>query len=191
MEIPLCQRLLAALISEEGNDELNDDHKYDVYGSGFEFVTDVESNAFNHQSLQNYELGGYNTSNGHRINSTLRPCKESVHSPSDNFDHSYNGLTSDPATTPGTTFSEYQYGNMPINERLLAEIQSIGIYPELVVGAFLSSFPYVLYHSKLILATLLATLSFWLTIIRLMNLLYMVSFQLQYLRTANTFICPG
>lgn len=136
VEIPLCQRLLAALISEEGNDELSDDHNYDVYGSAFEFVTDVESNAFNHQSLQNYELGGYNTSNGHRINSTLRPCKESVHSPSNNhttgFDHSYNGLTSDPATTPGTTFSEYQYGNMPINERLLAEIQSIGIYPELV-----------------------------------------------------------
>ncbi|KVI12220.1 hypothetical protein Ccrd_009354 [Cynara cardunculus var. scolymus] len=148
-EIPLCQRLLAALISEEGNDELplsgSDAHKFNVYGSGFEFETDVESNAFNHRSLKNFELGGHGTFGGHRINSALRSCNEPMHSPSNNhimsvpdstistgFDHSYNGLLSDPAMMSGITISEYQYGNMSINERLLIEIQSIGLYPELV-----------------------------------------------------------
>lgn len=147
-EIPLCQRLLAALISE-GNDELplsgKSEHNFNVYGSTFEFETDVESNAFSHRLVQNYELGGHGTVKGHRISSTLRSCKESVHSPPNNhimsgpdspiatgLDHSYNGILSDPATTSGITFSEYQYGNMPINERLLVEIQSVGLYPELV-----------------------------------------------------------
>lgn len=119
-----------------------------VYGSAFDFETDVESNPFNHRSLQNYELGGHGTFGGHRINSTLRSCKESTRSPSNNhiismpdsdYDHSYNGLHSDPAMASGINFSEYQYGNMPLNERLLVEIQSIGLYPELVVGALFSS----------------------------------------------------
>ncbi|KAK9055590.1 hypothetical protein SSX86_026674 [Deinandra increscens subsp. villosa] len=148
-EIPLCQRLLAALISEEGNDELpfsgNNDHNFNVYGSAFEFETDVGSNAFNHRSLQNYEHDGRGNFSGRKINSTLRSCKESIHSPPDHhimsmsdstvatgFDHSYNGLLSDPAMTSGITFSDYQYANMPLNERLLIEIQSIGLYPELV-----------------------------------------------------------
>ncbi|KAK9049893.1 hypothetical protein SSX86_031138 [Deinandra increscens subsp. villosa] len=155
-EISLCQRLLSALISEEGNDELpfngNNDHKFNVYGSSFEFETDVESTAVNSRSFQNYDLGGRGTFSGHMINSTPRSYNKSIHSPSDgpdhhimfmsdstiatSFDHSYNGLLSDPAMTSDTTFSDYKYGNMALNERLLAEIQSIGIYPELVVGAF-------------------------------------------------------
>ncbi|KAI3801210.1 hypothetical protein L1987_29314 [Smallanthus sonchifolius] len=148
-EIPLCQRLLSALISEEGNDELpfsgNDDHSFNAYGSAFEFETDVESNAFNQRSLQNYELGGRGNFSSHKMNSTLRSCKECIHSPPDHhtmpmsdsgvatgFDHSYNGLLSDPAMTNGITFSDYQYANMPLNQRLLIEIQSIGLYPELL-----------------------------------------------------------
>ncbi|KAL8191826.1 hypothetical protein R6Q57_028557 [Mikania cordata] len=146
-EIPLCQRILAALISEEGNDEFsgNNDHNLNIYGSAFEFDTDVESNAFSHRSLQNYEHGGHGNFSGHKINSTLISCKDSVHSPSDDrlmsmsdltsatgFDHSYNGLLSDPSVISGITFSDNQYANMPLNERLLLEIQSIGLYPQLV-----------------------------------------------------------
>ncbi|KAL7590691.1 hypothetical protein Lser_V15G38842 [Lactuca serriola] len=116
MQIPLCQRLLAALISEEGN---IDEHNYHVYGSGsgFEFETDMESN---HRST----FSGH----GHRINNHVMSIPDS------GFDTSYNGLLSDLAMTPGsaTTLSEYQYSNMSVNERLLIEIQSIGIYPELV-----------------------------------------------------------
>lgn len=119
MQIPLCQRLLAALISEEGN---IDEHNYHVYGSGsgFEFETDMESN---HRST----FSGH----GHRINNHVMSIPDS------GFDTSYNGLLSDLAMTPGsaTTLSEYQYSNMSVNERLLIEIQSIGIYPELVVSS--------------------------------------------------------
>ncbi|KAF5802491.1 hypothetical protein HanXRQr2_Chr06g0260111 [Helianthus annuus] len=135
--IPLCQRLLSALIFEEGNDGLpfsgNTDNKFNVYRSSFEFETDVEPNAVNHQSLQRCELGGRGTFGGHTITSTLRSCNESMSDSTiaTGFDHSYNGLLSDPAMTSAVTFSDYQYGNMPLNERLLVEIQSIGLYPEL------------------------------------------------------------
>ncbi|KAD5317420.1 hypothetical protein R6Q59_032759 [Mikania micrantha] len=148
-EIPLCQRLLAALISEEGNNELpfngNNKHKFNVYGSAFEFETEEESTAVNPRSLQNYELDGRGTFNDRMINSTLRSCNESIHSPSDHrimpmsdstiaasFDHSYNGLLSGPTMISDIALSDYQYDSMPINERLLAEIQSIGLYPQLV-----------------------------------------------------------
>ncbi|XP_076896774.1 uncharacterized protein LOC143549876 [Bidens hawaiensis] len=147
-EIPLCQRLLAALISEEGNDELslsgNNGHSFNAYGSAFEFDTDVESNAFNQRSLQSYELGGRGNFSGHKKSYTLRSSKESIHSAPDHimsmsdstkaigFDHLYNGPLSDPAMTSGITFSGHQYANMSLNERLLIEIQSIGLFPELV-----------------------------------------------------------
>ncbi|XP_071721469.1 uncharacterized protein [Rutidosis leptorrhynchoides] len=139
VEVPLYQRLLAALIPEE---EENQEHKFNTYGSEFDFETDLESNFFNHhRSLQNYELGDHGSFSGQRINPALRSCNESVHTQSKSqntlirdltlvtdLDHSYNGLLSDPSMT----FSEYQYGNMSINERLLFEIQSIGLYPELL-----------------------------------------------------------
>lgn len=46
-------------------------------------------------------------------------------------DHMQNGLVAD--LISGTVCSEYQYNNMPINERLLLEIHSIGLYPDLLV----------------------------------------------------------
>ncbi|XP_076932026.1 uncharacterized protein LOC143597401 isoform X2 [Bidens hawaiensis] len=147
-EIPLCERLLAALIFEEGNDELSlsgsYDHNFNVYGSAFEFDTDIESNSFNQRSSQSYELGGRGNFSGHKKSSTLRSSKESIHCPPDHimsmsdstkatgYDHLYNGPLSDPAMTSGITFSDHQYANMSLNERLLIEIQSIGLYPELV-----------------------------------------------------------
>ncbi|XP_071696844.1 uncharacterized protein [Rutidosis leptorrhynchoides] len=134
VEVPLCQRLLAALISEEESEgpffSANDDQKYNAFGSAYEFETDIESSVFNHRPFQN---------------STLRSCNESVHIQSKSYnnmmirdssigiglDHSYNGVLSDPAIS-SMTLSEYQYGNMPLNERLLVEIQSVGLYPQLV-----------------------------------------------------------
>ncbi|XP_076918789.1 uncharacterized protein LOC143579335 isoform X2 [Bidens hawaiensis] len=117
--IPLCQRLLAALISEEGNEELlfsgNNDHCINVYGSSFEFETHVESSAVNPQSLHNYELGGRGN--------LPRSFSESIQSPPDRHIVPMSELTA---------FTDYQYNSMSINERLLVEIQSIGLYPELV-----------------------------------------------------------
>nr|GEW43836.1 hypothetical protein [Tanacetum cinerariifolium] len=51
------ERLLIALISEEDN---NDDLKVSVYVSSFEPKTNVESDAVNRRSLQNFELDGSN-----------------------------------------------------------------------------------------------------------------------------------
>ncbi|KAL8223285.1 hypothetical protein R6Q57_020684 [Mikania cordata] len=115
--ISLCNRLLAALISEEDN---NDELNYNVYES--------EANI----------IGG-SFSSSYRIDSTLRLCNEVAYSQSDNhvmsmvdsaivtgFDHCYNGLLSDSEMTHS---SQYQYSNMSIDERLLMEIHSLGLYP--------------------------------------------------------------
>ncbi|KAK9075749.1 hypothetical protein SSX86_004078 [Deinandra increscens subsp. villosa] len=119
--ISLCQRLLAALISEEDN---NDELNYNVYGPAFELETDVVRGSF---------------SSSYRIDSTLRSCNEVAHSQSDNlvmsvvdssiatgFDHCYSGLLSESEIIH---CSQYQYGNMSMDEKLLMEIHSLGLYP--------------------------------------------------------------
>ncbi|XP_076945259.1 uncharacterized protein LOC143616267 [Bidens hawaiensis] len=118
--ISLCQSLLAALISEEDNDELN----YNVNGSAFEPETDLIAGSF---------------SSSYRIDSTSRSCNEVARSQSGNhimsmvdsaiatgFDHCYNGLLSDSELI---TSSQYQYSNTSIDERLLMEIHSLELYP--------------------------------------------------------------
>ena len=138
---PLCQRLLAALISEEENDKPtcsgNDDFKFDVYESTFEFRIDAESEDFGHASLRNLELNGRDAFSVYGKYSTPRSVNRRMSKPDSEIatglDHSYNGLLSDP------TRLEYHYGNMSMNERLLLEIQSIGLYPQLVVGTLFTS----------------------------------------------------
>ncbi|GJV55341.1 hypothetical protein Tco_1456346 [Tanacetum coccineum] len=107
----LCQRLLTALISEEDN---NDDLKFSVYGSSFEPETNVESDAVNRSSLQNFELDG-SYSSGYRIESTLRSCNELVRSQPESH-----------------VMDHYQYSNMSMDERILLEIHSLGLYPSRV-----------------------------------------------------------
>lgn len=144
-EIPLCQRLLAALITEEGNEEEpccsgSEDLNFDVYdGSGVdELDTDMEASAYNHQSLKKtFELSGRASFNGYKITATRRSSfNEMERHLADNdinggitssFDHSQND------SLPG--YSGVQYGSMSVDERLLLEIQSIGLYPEPVVGS--------------------------------------------------------
>lgn len=130
-ETSLCQRLLSALISEEDeDDELN----YNVYGSAFE----------------NSEFGG-SFSSGYRIDSTLRSCNEMGYGQSDDhvmsmsdseiangFDNFYNGLLPEKAMMANVTSSRLQYGNMMLDERLLLEIHSLGLYPERVVSVSFS-----------------------------------------------------
>ncbi|CAK9177122.1 unnamed protein product [Ilex paraguariensis] len=142
-EIPLYQRLIAALIPEEGNEELccsgNEDIKFDAYGSGLELETDMECNTFHHRMSRSIELAG---ADGYKINCNGRSFNELEHDTRDhivaipdteitsNFDHSQNGLLLDQAMIPGTACSEYQYNNMSLNERILLEVHSIGLYPE-------------------------------------------------------------
>ncbi|XP_028074315.1 uncharacterized protein LOC114276688 isoform X2 [Camellia sinensis] len=145
-EIPLCQRLVAALISEEGNEELfysgSEDLDFDVYGSGFELDT-LESNTLNHRLLGNFQLAGRAGFNGYRVTADERPFNELEHSVLDtdimaipengivsNFEYSQNGLLSDQAMAPDIACSEFQYGNMSLDERVLLEMQSVGLYLE-------------------------------------------------------------
>lgn len=118
--VSLCQRLLAALISEEDNDEYtwcgNDELKYKVY----------ESNTINRHSFQSFEHGGSFSSN-YRMDSTLRSMGDTAEISMG--DHCYNGLLSDPAMSSTITSSEYQYGCMSMDERLLIEIHSLGLHP--------------------------------------------------------------
>ncbi|KAL2533282.1 hypothetical protein Adt_06633 [Abeliophyllum distichum] len=48
------------------------------------------------------------------------------------YDHLQNGLLPD-QMMPDIACSEHEYNSMPINDRLLMEIQSIGIYPDLAI----------------------------------------------------------
>lgn len=82
-ETTLCQRLIAALVSEEGNEELcyggSEDLDFDVYGSGVE-IDPLESHGFNHRLLGNFQLAGHSGLNGYRVTANERPHNELDHS---------------------------------------------------------------------------------------------------------------
>ncbi|KAG8376183.1 hypothetical protein BUALT_Bualt09G0036700 [Buddleja alternifolia] len=140
-EISLYQRLIAALIPEEGNQMLiysgKEDLKYDAYGSRFEMEKDMESDTFCSPMSQSCDPSEYPTSNGYGVNSYKRSFYELEHNivsipdlgfiPS--YDHMQNSILAD-QLMPGTVCSEYH--KMSINERLMMEVHSIGIFPDLV-----------------------------------------------------------
>ncbi|KAK4432884.1 hypothetical protein Salat_1050600 [Sesamum alatum] len=144
--ISLYQRLLAALISEEENEELlcggKDVQGYDVYGSGFDVENDLDSDIFPSRMSDGCDLPGYPTSSGYNVNSHRISFDELEHSvrddnivpiPDTGYDCLQNDLLAD-QLMPGAECSEYQYYNKSMSERLLMEVHSIGIYPDLVSG---------------------------------------------------------
>ncbi|KAL1805221.1 hypothetical protein ACET3Z_028289 [Daucus carota] len=145
-DVPLCQILLSALISEDGNEEPccseNEGSEYNTYGSD-EFDEEVEPDSFSHQSLHNFELAGRTGLGGYRITASGRSFNELEHdvSEKDSFsmpgmyitsgvDHSQNDSLPKLAEKPVLFCSDFQYNKMSINERALLEIQSIGLSPE-------------------------------------------------------------
>ncbi|KAL0426838.1 UNVERIFIED_CONTAM: hypothetical protein Slati_2858600 [Sesamum latifolium] len=144
--ISLYQRVVAALISEEENEELlcggKDVLGYDVYGSGFDVENNIESDVFPSRMSEGYDLSGYPTSSGYSVNSHRISFDELDHSvrgdsivpvQDTGYDCLQNDLLADPLM-PGAECSKYQYHNMSMNGRLLMEVHSIGIYPDLVSG---------------------------------------------------------
>ncbi|KAH6779118.1 hypothetical protein C2S52_010355 [Perilla frutescens var. hirtella] len=134
-EISLYQRIIAALIPEE-----EEDLKYDVHESPFEIEKDMGSDTFCSHMSPIYDPSGGFTSNGYDVKSNRRSFYELEHNimsiPGTDFpncEHLQNGLHAD-QLIPSTICSEYQYQNMSINERLIMEVHSIGIYPDLVSG---------------------------------------------------------
>lgn len=139
--IPLCQRLIAALISEEDCGSGSEDLKVDAYGPEFDLDGELESNSLDHQSPVSFQVAGHASFNGYRLRGkpeNEEPETDMMSIPNktmnSNFGHSINCLLSDQALMPNRTCSEFRYSNMQLNEKLLLEIQSIGLYPEPVVG---------------------------------------------------------
>ncbi|OVA08397.1 hypothetical protein BVC80_209g129 [Macleaya cordata] len=143
--IPLCQRLIAALVSEEENEGFcyrgDDDLKFDVNGIRFELDAELRPHILNHCSMGNLHTNGKPVSNGYGIPATRRYHNGLVHDELDfpavpnagiisSFGHSLNGLQADQEVMPNMPCSEFQYNQMSLDERLLLEIQSIGIFPE-------------------------------------------------------------
>ncbi|KAK9274643.1 hypothetical protein L1049_021894 [Liquidambar formosana] len=145
-ETTLCQRLIAAIISEDESEDFdcsgNEDH---IYGTGFEMDAEFESNILNHQLSGNFQISGHAAFNGCRITATGRSLDKRGYDKSEsdivsipntgiisNYSHPLNGMLSDQAMMPSIACSEFQYDSMSIESKLLMEIQSIGIFPEAV-----------------------------------------------------------
>lgn len=122
--IPLCQRLLSALISEEscsGSENLN----FDAYDTQYETNGELELNHLDNSSLANYNFTSHSVCNGYRI--TQKPEHDDTRN--DVEDIPSNGLRSS-QKSPIITSSELEYDALDINDKLLLELKSIEISPE-------------------------------------------------------------
>ncbi|CAH9098498.1 unnamed protein product [Cuscuta europaea] len=144
--ISLYQRLMAALIPEEAGEELsccgNEDPKFSAYQPAFDVDTDSDSDIFHARTIYN-SVSRHPASNGYRkyasgnsfsetdhsmLDSSIRPARESHFLSECNL--TQNGLLPDEIVVSDVLFTEYQYNKMSIDERLLLEIEYLGIYPE-------------------------------------------------------------
>lgn len=141
--VSLSERLLAALIPEEeeadycisDTDDLIVD---DTYESRHEFDGNLESNGFSFESIESSSTNGYMQDYYHEHgNGILRTISNS------GFDCPTNGLVvADQETIADREGFRSSYDNMDINERLLLEMHSVGIFPNLLVSS-LSLSPYI------------------------------------------------
>lgn len=141
--IPLYQRFLSALIPEEASDNGNEDLSFDIYRTGIEMDGELGSNGLSH--VVNFQSTGC-ALNGYRI--TEKPEHDDPEFDmlgsagiNSNFSHALNGTIPD-QPMPGMVCSEFQYESMKINEKLLLEAQSIGIFLEPPVGLLLHEYLY-------------------------------------------------
>lgn len=142
-EVPLCQRLMAALISEEECEEFysrNDGLEIDAHESGFE-LGKLESNPLNHQLSGNFQHAGFAGLNGYKAKENGRPVNDldrflldtnmiSEKGLKSDFGLLQNGILSDQTMEPDINISEFQYCKMSLDERILLELKSIGLSPE-------------------------------------------------------------
>ncbi|KAK7328983.1 hypothetical protein VNO77_23125 [Canavalia gladiata] len=124
--IPLCQRLISALISEECSSE-SDDIKFDIYDTEFETDGELDLSSLDPHSRSNSHLACHSAYNGYWI------TRKSGHdeTESDMVDIPSTGLDSS-QNMPTLICSDLQYHTLDMNEKLLLELQSIGVAPESV-----------------------------------------------------------
>ncbi|GAB2267741.1 hypothetical protein Dimus_002722 [Dionaea muscipula] len=146
--IPLCQRLIAALVTEEDIEGhchgTNEGIQVNDLGEEFQLDAELECGTFGYGLLGNLHTSA--TLNGFQITAVKRSLDQlegydELESASQmagiqnsgtilNLSLSVNGLLPGPEMIPNMVNPEYQYDNMSIEERLLLEIQGIGIFPE-------------------------------------------------------------
>ncbi|KAH9802042.1 hypothetical protein KPL71_001239 [Citrus sinensis] len=110
--VPLYQRLIAALITEEDCGSGDEDLKIDTYGTGFELDEEFDSNGSVHQF--NFHSAGITAFNGCRITGKGDIDDEAE---GDLLGISNSGITSnfnESLMISGMAFSEFQYDNMRV-----------------------------------------------------------------------------
>ncbi|GMI89414.1 SAGA complex subunit 2A [Hibiscus trionum] len=131
--IPLCQRFLAALIPEEDIDNRDEDPPFDVYGTGFAMDGELGSNGLSH--IVNFQSTGHALFDDYRITGKPEHGDPEIDMlgntgiNNSNFSHSQNGSFANQSSC-GMVCSEFEYESMKINEKLILEAQSIGIFLE-------------------------------------------------------------
>ncbi|XP_058756340.1 uncharacterized protein LOC131629576 [Vicia villosa] len=141
--VPLCQRLIAALISEEDRSGGNEDFKFDAFDTESEPDGESELNGLNQRSLTKFQFACHSAYNGYGI--TGKPTHDETESDmidipnfglNPSFGNSVNGFLHDKTLMSGLACSELQYNSLDINDKLLLELQSIGLdlesVPEMV-----------------------------------------------------------
>ncbi|KAL2327232.1 hypothetical protein Fmac_020659 [Flemingia macrophylla] len=122
--IPLCQRLISALISEEFSSE---DIEFDACDTESEADGELDLSSLDQHSRYNSHLACHSTYKGYRI------TRKSGHdvTETDVVEISSTGLNSS-QKMPTLTSLELHYATLGTNEKLILELQSIGIFPESV-----------------------------------------------------------
>ncbi|CAJ1941644.1 unnamed protein product [Sphenostylis stenocarpa] len=132
--IPLCQRLMAALISEEECSGGSEQFKFVAYDPEFDLDGQSELSGLNYHSGTNFQFACHPASNGYKIMD--KPEHDETESDivgipptglNSSFGKSVNGFLHDKASM--SSFSEMQYDSLDINDKILLELKSIGIVP--------------------------------------------------------------
>lgn len=129
-EVPLCQRLVTALISEEEIEELcsrDDGLKFNINDTEYE-LDKLGPNHLNRQSSGNFQVVGLNgyklAANGKSVNDLNVISEKGLMS---NYEFFQNGLVSHQTLEPDIDTSESQYSMLSLDERLILELKSIGL----------------------------------------------------------------
>ncbi|XP_068644195.1 uncharacterized protein [Aristolochia californica] len=135
--IPLTMRLLAATIDIDELEELCcSNHQHDN-----QYKLDEGLSTKHNTTLENSRTVGSTASNGYRLNASRRYCDELVLddlSQVDLISDAHVGVSphyGSKENGPGAYFrvdDDVHYANMTLDEKILLELQSIGIFPELL-----------------------------------------------------------
>ncbi|XP_010548659.1 PREDICTED: uncharacterized protein LOC104820016 isoform X2 [Tarenaya hassleriana] len=116
---PLYQRLLSALISEDSS-SVTEDLQLDGFDNANDLDVESRFSGFNHLM----EFNGYSTNEGLEHEESEDDVSMGLHKGVNNSSHHSNGRFSDHSSIE---FTDIQYGNLGIDEKIYLEVQSLGI----------------------------------------------------------------